>query len=44
MKKLNHKFLALIATITTLIAASVATSACYWFTYQPREPKFLREE
>ena len=28
MKKLNTKFLALIASITTLVAASVATSAC----------------
>jgi len=44
MKKLNTKFLALIASITTLVAASVATSACVWFTYQPEEPKCLREE
>ncbi len=44
MKKLKHKLLALIATIITLIAASVATSACYWFAYQPEEPKCLREE
>jgi cyclic lactone autoinducer peptide len=44
MKKLNTKFLALIATITTLVAASVATSACAWFTYQPEEPKCLKEE
>lgn len=44
MKKLNSKFLALIATLTTIVAASVATSACAWFTYQPEEPKSLREE
>jgi cyclic lactone autoinducer peptide len=44
MKKLNNKFFALIATITTLVAASVATSACAWFAYQPEEPKSLREE
>jgi len=44
MKKLNTKILSLVATITTLVAASVATSACVWFTYQPEEPKSLREE
>lgn len=44
MKKLNSKFLALIATITTIVAASVATSACVWFSYQPEEPKCLKEE
>ncbi|KOA20198.1 hypothetical protein CLHOM_13970 [Clostridium homopropionicum DSM 5847] len=44
MKKLNTKFLALVATITTLVAASVSTSACLWFSYQPEEPKCLREE
>jgi len=44
MKKLNHKLLALIATITTFVATSVATSACIWFTYQPEEPKSLRKD
>ncbi|KGK87761.1 cyclic lactone autoinducer peptide [Clostridium sp. HMP27] len=44
MKKLNSKFLALIATLTTIVAASVATSACSWFSYQPEEPKCLRDE
>lgn len=44
MKKLNIKFLALIATLTTIVATWMATSACAWFTYQPREPKCIREE
>lgn len=44
MKKFNSKFLALIATITTVVAATVATSACAWYSYQPEEPKCLREE
>ncbi|WP_291570067.1 cyclic lactone autoinducer peptide [Clostridium sp. UBA4548] len=44
MKKLNKKFLALIATITTIMATTVATSACAWYLYQPEEPECLREE
>ncbi|MBU5485948.1 cyclic lactone autoinducer peptide [Clostridium sp. MSJ-11] len=44
MKKLNTKVLMLIATLTTLLASTVASSACYWMTYQPEEPKCLREE
>lgn len=44
MKKLNKKVLMLIATVTTLLASTVASSACYWFNYQPEEPKCLREE
>lgn len=44
MIKLNRKFLTLIAVLTTLVAASVASSACFWMVYQPEEPKCLREE
>lgn len=44
MKKLSPKFLALVATITTFVASALATSACTWFSYQPEEPKSLREE
>lgn len=44
MKKLNKKVLMLIATVTTLLASTVASSACYWMAYQPEEPKCLREE
>ncbi|MEW9094331.1 MAG: cyclic lactone autoinducer peptide [Clostridiaceae bacterium] len=44
MKKLNKKALMLIATLTTLLASTVASSACLWMTYQPEEPNCLREE
>jgi AgrD protein len=44
MKKLNKKFLTLIAIITTTVAVSVASSACAWMFYQPEEPKCLEEK
>lgn len=44
MKKFNKKVLTAIAIVMTVVATSVATSACWWFTYQPEEPKCLREE
>lgn len=44
MIKLNRRFLTLIAALTTIVAASVASSACLWAAYQPEEPKCLREE
>lgn len=44
MRKINKKLFALVATLTTLIAATVASSACIWYLYQPEEPKSLGEE
>lgn len=44
MRKLNKRLLTLIATVATVIAATVASSACAWYMYQPEEPKCLREE
>ena len=45
MKKVNSKFLfATIASIATIIATAVSTSACYYFLYQPKEPISLRDE
>jgi len=44
MKKLNGKFIAIIATLATFVATTVASSACAWYFYQPEEPKALREE
>ncbi len=41
---MKKKLLTLIATLATMIAAAVASSACFYFTYQPEEPKCLREE
>lgn len=42
MKK--SRVLMAIAAIATVIASSVATSACSWMLYQPEEPKCLRDE
>ncbi|VYU27685.1 cyclic lactone autoinducer peptide [Clostridium tertium] len=44
MKRLNNKFMMAVATIATVIASTVATSACFWCSYQPEEPKCLRDE
>lgn len=44
MKRINRKLLMLVATVTTIIASAVASSACVWGLYQPKEPKSLREE
>ena len=44
MKKINHKVLMAVATVATVFASMVATSACIWCAYQPEEPKALREE
>lgn len=44
MRKINNKVLMAIAAFATVIASTVATSACYWSAYQPEEPKCLREE
>ena len=38
MKKL---ILTAVSVIATLIAAVVSTGACFWFLYQPNEPKSL---
>lgn len=44
MRKINKGLLALVATVVTFVATTVATSACTWYFYQPEEPKALREE
>lgn len=41
---MKKKILMLAAAIATLVASSVATSACYFSFYQPEEPKSLRDE
>ena len=38
------KLYGMIAAISTLVAALVASSACYFFIYQPEEPASLRNE
>ena len=44
MKKVSNKILMVVAAFATVIASIVATSACYWYAYQPEEPKALRDE
>lgn len=41
---MKKKILMSVATVATLIASVVSTSACVWAYYQPEEPKCLREE
>lgn len=38
------KFYGIVAAVSTIMAAVLATSACWWFTYQPEEPESLKEE
>lgn len=44
MRISKKNLLGLIASLTTLMAALVASSACMWFSYQPEEPKSLSKE
>lgn len=44
MKRLNNKVLMAVAAIATVVASVVSTSACFWYAYQPEEPKALRDE
>ena len=43
MGKFKNHFFSVAATVLTLFAMSVATSACVWYNYQPEEPKCLSE-
>lgn len=38
------KFYGLLAAVSTLMAALFATSACWWFMYQPEEPASLKDK
>ena len=42
--KIGKLFLGLTASVCTLVALSISTSACVFFYYQPKEPKCLRKE
>lgn len=42
--KLSQKFVALVASILTIFATATAVSACYFFFYQPKEPKCLQDK
>jgi len=41
---MKNRILISIATVATVFASIVATSACMWSSYQPEEPKCLRDE
>lgn len=41
---MKKKLLMTVASVATVIASMIATSACYLCFYQPEEPKCLREE
>ena len=43
MKKFKLGFIALAATLFTVIASLFASSACFWGFYQPEEPKSLKK-
>lgn len=43
MKKINHKVLMVLASVATVAASMVATSACFFLTHQPEEPECLRD-
>lgn len=44
MKRINKNFFAIVASVATIVATAVATSACLIYLYQPEEPKSLRDE
>lgn len=45
MKKPNKNFVyAAVATVATVVASLVATSACIFWIYQPEEPDSLKDE
>ena len=37
------KVYGIIAAVSTIVAALLASSACFIFTYQPEEPKSLKD-
>lgn len=41
---MKKRLLTWVAAVATVVATVVASSACYFFSYQPEEPKCLREE
>ena len=43
MKRMKMKILGVFSVVCTLLAATMATSVCFWFLYQPEEPESLKE-
>lgn len=44
MGRINSKILVMVATVATVFAATVASSACLWSFYQPEEPECLNDK
>ena len=40
---MKTKLFGVVSVLATLAATLVATSACWWWVYQPEEPKSLRD-
>lgn len=43
MRKHFQPLLAVAAMVCTIVATTVASSACLWFYYQPEEPQSLQD-
>jgi cyclic lactone autoinducer peptide len=41
---MKTKILMAVSAIATLFAAFAASSACFWWTYQPEEPETLQDK
>ena len=39
---MKKKLFAVVAVLATFVATVAATSACWWFLYQPEEPETLK--
>lgn len=44
MRRIVIKVMTLSVALLTFLATTTAASACWWGSYQPVEPKSLREE
>ena len=40
---MKNRALAMVSVLATAVATLVATSACWWFIYQPEEPQSLKD-
>ena len=43
-KTIVIRVMTIVVAVVTFLATSTAASACVWGSYQPQEPKSLREE
>lgn len=41
---MKKSLLAIISIVAVFVATMVATSACTWFVYQPKEPECLSDK